>query len=142
MQRSMLFVLAGSFVLIGQVLAQSAEKPKQVLFHVVSSKSEEDPDTCRGVQCMATKITVEGYVDSVGSAKVTEYILTCIEVMNTNPAKYVRTCTRVHASTDYDVLLWADSIGFIIDAPKRDDNAIKAMYDIVSEKEVRRVAHP
>lgn len=138
MQRIMLIVLAGSIVLTGQVVAQSVEKPKQVLFHVVSTKSGEDPDTCKSLPCAATKVTVEGYVDSGNSQNITEYILRCVEVMNLNPSRYASSCTRVHASTDYDALLWSDSIGFITDTPKRNDNAIQAMYDIVSEKEVSK----
>src|ERR1700686_2354500 len=133
-------LLLPSDLLLGQELIGQEQNSKiihQIIFHVTAVRSGAANDYCTTGKCSATRITVEGYSDVIGSSRLTEYVLECVETINTNDPKLDLTfpCVRVHAARDYFANLHAFSIGFNIEsiAPYR----FVADYTIVAEKEVR-----
>jgi hypothetical protein len=120
-------------------LAQTKDEQTRIVFHVTAVRSEEAHDWCTSGECSATRFTVEGYSDVKGSSTATEYVLECVEVMTyVPPAHNTTVCQRVHAHYDYDAILYATAINFADTTEHAPINPVVVLYEIKSEKEVRR----
>lgn len=126
-KRVFAFVVLLGLPLCGRSLGQV----QNITFHVTAVRSEDAPKVCD--DCSATKITVEGYSDTI------EYVLECTEVVASKPSPHFTVvCDRVHAGSDYDARMTVTSIWFGPDKPQSSDGPLAGHYDIVSEKEVKR----
>jgi hypothetical protein len=126
-------------VACAQTSDDDGTKGTKIIFHVTSVSQQEDPETCQAAQCSATKFTIEGYADVQHDSHLTQYVLTCSEILASTPSPHFAiTCGRVHANSDYDARLFADSIVFEGGKPKSKDDPPEAAYSIASEKEINK----
>jgi hypothetical protein len=111
-------------------LESLGEDTEKAMFHVTSVQSGEAKDWCTTGKCSATKITVEGYTNSV------EYVLECVQTIANEPSPHVTVvCDHVHANSDYVVRIGADYIGFGEPQKSSETEPFHSLYQIVSEKE-------
>jgi len=136
-------LIAGTLVLLPVfLLAQKSDddgtRGTIITFHVTSVRHEDDSTVCGSGECSATKFTIEGYANGAHTGTRIAYVLTCDEYVAYKPTPHISmACVRVHANTDYDVRLFADSISFWPEekfTPPPD----RVLYSIETEKEVRK----
>lgn len=100
--------------------------------------ARETPLTTARGKCSATRFTVEGYIEAKADASV-EYVLQCVETLANDPSPhYTVLCDRVHANSDYSVLIGPDYISFHGEQPLPQKEPYRSAYGIVSEKEVTK----
>jgi hypothetical protein len=148
MHRSVVFLLLTSSVLS---FAQSPQRPSgestndgtegtPITFHVTSVRQEDLTD-CDPAKCSSKKFTIEGYADIRRTGSRTSYVLTCTETLVYEPTAHISgACVRLHASSDYDVKRFADSIDFWPEEHYTPP-PWRVLYDIVSEKEISKASH-
>jgi hypothetical protein len=115
--------------------AHDGKKPETV-FHVVSVASEVAPAPwCETGECTATLLTVKGYTFAQQTgvrSKGVRYVLNCVDVIRLSPPNSPLVCPKLHATREYAVTVFDDSIAFL--SPE-DDSHNWENYDIISEQE-------
>jgi hypothetical protein len=143
MRRIVMIALVGSLFLFsgrstGQTQDDASSKGRKINFHVTSVRQEDDKTVCQTGECSATKITVEGYANLPHTGSRIDFVLTCEEYLAYKPKPHISlSCARVHANSNYDAILYPDSIYFL-NMPKPADSAMEANYEIESDEEVNK----
>ncbi len=129
---------------VGLILLAAALCPAQtqtedhgikIVFHVTSVSQKPDLERCGPEDhCIATLFTVEGYATVNRNVHRTKYVLNCDEILSNDNGSLIVTCPRVHATANYDALLYGATI-FFGSSPTESNGALVTGYTIVSEKE-------